>query len=480
MKKTIASLVLFFSFISFSQSVDTNFQLGINGFNSTSEIRKTIIQPDGKILILGNYLNYNGLGNFGKLMRLNSNGTFDAIFMNNLGTGFDRADHIELLPDGKILVSESSECIPYLNGAAVHHLVRLNPDGTIDNTFNLNFTGTNYQNTYKNQTFHPNGKIYVIHKTNKLIRLNSNGTTDTSFAPRTIDHIGSFPNFPNVFFIKIDPNGKLLIGGQINTYDNNTTNNLIRINEDGTLDNTFNLPFSCSGNNQYVYSLDFIENSKILVTARIPSSSGTVIGTVLRLNSDWSIDNTFNYFEASSTKFLLRTVVQPDNKILVSGYNTSTTNGNTCYFKRLNSDGSYSDFNVSGVFSLNNTNNSNVDTYISEMFYLADGKILVTGNFNYCQGQQKRKIVRLNNQTLSIDEFDKVNIRSYPNPVNDILKFECKEKILKIEVYDYEGRILSSNSISENKINLSDLKTGNYILKLYTEKGIMNTKIIKE
>ena len=37
---------------------------------------------------------------------------------------------------------------------------------------------------------------------------------------------------------------------------------MIRINEDGTLDNTFNLPFSCSGNNQYVYSLDFIENFK--------------------------------------------------------------------------------------------------------------------------------------------------------------------------------------------------------------------------
>ena len=48
------------------------------------------------------------------------------------------------------------------------------------------------------------------------------------------------------------------------------------------------------------------------------------------------------------------------------------------------------------------------------------------------------------------------------------------------KVTDIAGRILSSNSISENKIDLSELKTGNYILKLYTDKGIKNTKILKE
>jgi hypothetical protein len=76
------------------------------------------------------------------------------------------------------------------------------------------------------------------------------------------------------------------------------------------------------------------------------------------------------------------------------------------------------------------------------------------------------------------DKFD--NIIVYPNPVKEILNFKTENKIFKIEFYDIAGRIISSNSISENKINLSELKTGSYILKLYTEKGIMNTKIIKE
>ena len=83
--------------------------------------------------------------------------------------------------------------------------------------------------------------------------------------------------------------------------------------------------------------------------------------------------------------------------------------------------------------------------------------------------------------SLGIQENDFINnISVYPNPVKDILNFKTEHNISKVEVYDIAGRILSSNSISENKINLSDLKTGNYILKLYTEKGIMNTKIMKE
>lgn len=83
--------------------------------------------------------------------------------------------------------------------------------------------------------------------------------------------------------------------------------------------------------------------------------------------------------------------------------------------------------------------------------------------------------------TLGLQENEVLNtISIYPNPVKDMLYFQTKENVLKIEIYDVAGRILSSKSILENKVNLSELKNGNYFLKLYTEKGIMNTKIIKE
>lgn len=82
---------------------------------------------------------------------------------------------------------------------------------------------------------------------------------------------------------------------------------------------------------------------------------------------------------------------------------------------------------------------------------------------------------------LSLQENDFIaNISAYPNPVKDLLNFKAEQNILKVEVYDIAGRILSSNSISGNKIDLGELKTGNYILKIYTEKEITNIKIIKE
>ena len=83
--------------------------------------------------------------------------------------------------------------------------------------------------------------------------------------------------------------------------------------------------------------------------------------------------------------------------------------------------------------------------------------------------------------SLSSQENNFINdISIYPNPVKNILHFKSENKISKVEVYDVMGRKLSSNSVNENKIDLSDLKIGNYILKLYTEKGLINTTIIKE
>jgi hypothetical protein len=86
-----------------------------------------------------------------------------------------------------------------------------------------------------------------------------------------------------------------------------------------------------------------------------------------------------------------------------------------------------------------------------------------------------------NLSNLSTDNIEfKDEIIIYPNPVKDILHFKTEKDIFKLEILDLTGRLLSSDSISENKIDLSELIKGNYILKIYTENGIMNYKIIKE
>ena len=82
---------------------------------------------------------------------------------------------------------------------------------------------------------------------------------------------------------------------------------------------------------------------------------------------------------------------------------------------------------------------------------------------------------------LGLDKNHSANdFIAYPNPVKDILNFKTNNIVLKVEIYDAAGRILHSNSVRENRINLSQLKAGNYILKIYTNKGTTNSKITKQ
>jgi hypothetical protein len=132
--------------------------------------------------------------------------------------------------------------------------------------------------------------------------------------------------------------------------------------------------------------------------------------------------------------------------------------------------------------------NANNDGYVS--FKIKTKPNLVVGNtfsnlaniyFDYNFPIVTNNYTTTIQNTLSLQEYNYINdIVAYPNPVKDILRFKTEHSIFKIEVYDIAGRILSSNSISENIIDLSALKTGDYILKLYTDKGIRNTKIMKE
>lgn len=84
-------------------------------------------------------------------------------------------------------------------------------------------------------------------------------------------------------------------------------------------------------------------------------------------------------------------------------------------------------------------------------------------------------------QTLGNDEFELVNAASilFPNPITDMVYFTINEKVEKIEVYDITGRIVSSLSVIDNQINMKNLSSGNYYLKVYTNTNTLFSKVIK-
>lgn len=115
-----------------SGTLDTNFNPG-NGITGgfPTRVHALALQPDGKILAGGDFTTVNGVGR-NCIVRLNTDGSADTNFV-DVGTGAHlEVRAIALQPDGKILIG--GEFVT-LNSTSRPHIARLNPNGTVDTTF---------------------------------------------------------------------------------------------------------------------------------------------------------------------------------------------------------------------------------------------------------------------------------------------------------------------------------------------------------
>jgi len=83
-----------------------------------------------------------------------------------------------------------------------------------------------------------------------------------------------------------------------------------------------------------------------------------------------------------------------------------------------------------------------------------------------------------NKTGISNVETDKINI--YPNPIQSELFIKSELPISKVEIYSLSSALLISENNFTGKISLSSLLNGTYIVKVYTEKGLTVSKVLKE
>ncbi|MBI4925964.1 MAG: hypothetical protein HY843_08585 [Bdellovibrio sp.] len=109
----------------------------IGGFNAP--VHKIVIEKSDdytkhdRIIAVGQFTNFDDAV-VGYIARLDKDGNLDRDFANNIGTGFDNTVHtVSIQPNGKILVGGD---FTSFNGTKVSFLAKLNPDGTLDSTFN--------------------------------------------------------------------------------------------------------------------------------------------------------------------------------------------------------------------------------------------------------------------------------------------------------------------------------------------------------
>src|SRR5206468_4841892 len=92
----------------------------------------------------------------------------------------------------------------------------------------------------------------------------------------------------------IQPDGKLLAGGDFTTADGLGRNRIARLNPDGSLDAAFSSTAPNAGANDSVLTLLSQTDRRILVGGRFTAISGATRNFLARLNADGTIDSTFN------------------------------------------------------------------------------------------------------------------------------------------------------------------------------------------
>jgi uncharacterized delta-60 repeat protein len=376
-------------------SPDTNFNANAYGAIGPAIISSIVVQPDGKILFVAD-------GNE-SLLRLNSNGTRDTNF--TLDTSFTGlGGHVysmALQADAKVIVA----------GYDLNHdlnydylLLRLNPNGGIDNTFNSAVSNSYFFSI----VLQPDGKVLIggnnsAGQTNvtSVARLNANGSVDATFNQGT--GAGAY-----VHCMALQPDGKVIIGGQFVSINGQSRPNLARLNSDGSVDMSFqNGTGGVSGGYPSVRAIALQTNGTMLIGGSFTTVNGTSRSCVARLNADGSLNVAFQpgqgvgpilspVFLVDGTQLgpvpISSLVVQPDGKVLVGGVFTFINGTNRYASVRLNADGSRDETFIAAtnfnpdLLALRRNDDCPAGSYgcdpVARAFTVAvqaDGKVLIGG-----------------------------------------------------------------------------------------------------
>jgi uncharacterized delta-60 repeat protein len=315
--------------------------------------------------------------------------------------GYNDTAKIAVGPDGKIWLAG----ITWVDTGQWEYegyrtsLVRLNADGTIDTTFSDDGKALLPRDIYPGEGYsaavQADGKFLIVYPhfsdpSIVMVRLNTDGSVDQSFG---VNGTATAPAaWGDSASATVQPDGKILVSNY-DSYDHHFSVN--RFNADGTVDSSFNggnpVAFTVPDINTLEgFGLTLQADGKILV----PGYNEAFV--VARLNPDGSLDTGFGTDGTADIEVagLAKSItVQGDGKILVAGYNQEDETGYDFKIIRLNQDGTFdASFGNKGVavFDLAGGRDTARDITV-----LADGKILVAGQSNYF-GNDDFSIIRLN------------------------------------------------------------------------------------
>ncbi len=508
--------IFIFSFLNlFAQpgQIDSSFQIG-NSAGGTANIIE--ILPNGKIIVGGDFTSFNGL-TVQRIVRLNQDGTHDMSFPHYSAQGGVEGPirSSELQPDGKLIIgglfntvygiplkniarldsnglpdptfqigtgannevlSISSNGSRILlagffsnwNGVTVPNMVCILPDGSIDQSFVLPSQLSVFVNDVHLLL---NGKSYIAggftsyngSSVNRLVKLNYNGSIDTSF------NIGSGFNAV-INRLAIQNDGKLIVVGNFTSVNGLTFNRIARLNIDGSIDAGFNPGSAANG---AIRSVSIQSDGKIIIGGDFTTFNGVLVNRIARLLSDGTLDNSF--IQGSGTNgTILSSKIQTDGKVLICGTFTTYNNVSKRRFLRLENDICLNDNQsplplISNLPVLNAVCNANISnipqaidncaglltaTTINPLIYNQPGIYTINwiynDNNNNTSMQTQQLVIAAINADFSVDTLPS---NSYQLRANQI-----------INNYNYRWINCSNNSIVSDSSIFIPQTSGSYAL----------------
>lgn len=414
------------------QTFKTDTTTSANYGFTTTNVWTSLIQPDGKIIFGGDFSKYKGVPCY-RIARLNTSGYLDTAFTNH--GGFNAPNNtlnfpvraLALQDSGKILVG--GNFTSYGTNSGVTRLARLYPDGSLDVAFTNALTSGGLNGTVYAIAVQSNGKIIVggdftfyqssLNQVGHIIRLNSDGTMDNSF-----NNLGAGFNSATVgstgkvYSIKIQADNSILVAGDFINYNGDPVNRIIRLNSDGSPDIAFRNNVNLFGGfNEAIYDVAVHPDGRIFVGGSfIYTLASPTPNHIACLNANGSLNTQFipvdhgcHNQSGYATDPVSKILMQPDGKILLAGsfisFRDKDTTGYrpTSHLLRLNKD-----CTLDKSFNNNYSTASFSSTTGHKLYTIAlqtDGKIIAGGNFTLYNTYTKNRALRLYNNIVLTDSL---------------------------------------------------------------------------
>ncbi len=355
---------------------------------ANSSVDFVVQQPHGKLLILEHFLAPTSTM-VSRISRLDALGRPDSTFVPGVITS-PVADvyQVTLEPDGRIFIGGNFSSF---NGIAVNNLIRLNTNGTLDTSFNVGAYVTDLS-TYS-MAGQPDGKLLIpavgtryangVPASWNLARLNTDGSADSTFHSSTDGRI---------YAVAVRPDGRILVGGDFTSVNGTPGPLIAQLQLDGTLDPGFSYTNSAVGAQVRLIALQ--TDGRILVVGLGLSPSG-----LARLNVDGSVDSGFDAGSINGS-FGIGNVIkgtllapQPQGTLLIGGSFTAIDGINRNGVARLMPDGAL-DLGFDPGAGLALDPNSSLTQPVRALAVQSDGKVLVGGAFSTVGGVPHPELVR--------------------------------------------------------------------------------------